>query len=205
MAPVPSEVEGVDTLERIAEDVRACSASRHFPITQERPATHAVPGEGNGEAPDVMFVGEAPGGDEDLTGRPFVGRAGKLLTDMIRAMGYQREEVFIANICKCRPEGNRKPAQDEMTCCFGFLRRQIRLVRPKTIVALGATAVQGLLPGETTGITRLRGQWREFEGIPVMPTFHPSYLLRDPNQKKFAWSDLKAVLARLGRQPPQKA
>ena len=186
-------------------DVRACAASRHCPITQERPVTNAVPGEGNGESPEVMFVGEAPGADEDWSGRPFVGRAGKLLGEMIRAMGYRREEVFIANICKCRPADNRKPAAEEMACCFGFLRRQIRLVRPKVIVALGTTAVQGLLPDEKLNITRLRGHWREFGGIPLMPTFHPSYLLRDPNQKKYAWSDLKAVLARLGRAVPQKA
>ncbi|MBQ9726938.1 MAG: uracil-DNA glycosylase [Kiritimatiellae bacterium] len=161
--------------------------------------TKAVPGEGNGTGPDVMFVGEAPGADEDLQGRPFVGRAGQLLDKMIAAMGYARADVFIANILKCRPPGNRTPTPDEMSVCIPFLKRQIALVRPKAIVALGATAWRGLSGDPGASISRVRGIWQSFEGIPVMPTFHPAYLLRCPSAKRTAWEDLKLVLARLGR------
>ena len=161
--------------------------------------TKAVPGEGNGSAPEVMFIGEAPGADEDLQGRPFVGRAGQLLDKMIAAMGFRREEVFIANILKCRPPGNRTPTPDEMSVCIPFLKKQIALVRPKTIVALGATAWKGLSGDPGASISRVRGLWQSFEGIPVMPTFHPAYLLRCPSAKRTAWDDLKLVLAKLGR------
>ena len=168
-----------------------------------RGRTKTVPGQGNAAAPDVMFVGEAPGADEDRQGLAFVGRAGQLLTKMIAAMGYTRDEVFIANICKCRPPENRNPTPEEMAACIPFLKRQIQLVRPKTIVALGNTACLGLLG--RGGITSLRGKWTSFEGIPVMPTFHPAYLLRCPPAKVGAWADLKLVLARLGRPvPPPK-
>ena len=164
--------------------------------------TKAVPGEGNGDAPEVMFIGEAPGADEDLQGRPFVGRAGQLLDKMIGAMGFRRGEVFIANILKCRPPGNRTPTPDEMSVCIPFLKKQIALVRPKTIVALGATAWKGLSGDPGASISRVRGLWQSFEGIPVMPTFHPAYLLRCPSAKRTAWDDLKLVLARLGRAVP---
>jgi DNA polymerase len=148
-----------------------------------------------------MFVGEAPGEDEDVQGLAFVGKAGQLLTKMIQAMGCTREEVFIGNILKCRPPNNRTPLPDEIEICLPYLKAQIAILKPKVIVALGATSVRGLLKLET-GITRLRGKWLSFEGIDLMPTFHPSYLLRTPSAKKEAWEDLKAVLARLGRTPP---
>jgi DNA polymerase len=148
-----------------------------------------------------MFIGEAPGEDEDIQGLAFVGPAGQLLTLMIEAMGFTREEVFIANILKCRPPLNRKPQPNEMDCCLPFLKAQIALLKPKAIVALGGTAVQGLLKIEV-GITRLRGQWHTFEGIDVMPTFHPAYLLRNPSAKREVWEDLKEVLRRIGRPVP---
>ncbi len=149
-----------------------------------------------------MFVGEGPGADEDAQGLAFVGRAGQLLTKMIAAMGYTREQVFIGNIVKCRPPNNRVPTPEEMAGCIPYLKQQIAIIQPKYIVCLGATAARGLVQ-ETQGITKVRGQWREFEGIPVMLTFHPAYLLRDGSKKKYAWDDLKAVLARLGKTPPQ--
>lgn len=150
----------------------------------------------------VCFVGEGPGADEDAQGLPFVGKAGQLLDKMIGAMGLDRDEVYIANIVKCRPPKNRKPEVDEMSACVGYLRRQLDLVQPEVIVALGATAVQGLL-GTSQGITRMRGNWKLYEGrIAVMPTFHPAYLLRSPAAKREVWEDLKAVLRHLGRPVP---
>lgn len=186
------------TLEGIAAEIAAC---RRCGLCETR--TKTVPGQGNGNSPEVMFVGEGPGADEDAQGLAFVGRAGKLLTQMIAAMGFSREELFIGNIVKCRPPGNRVPTPEEMAGCIPYLKRQIALVKPRLIVCLGATAARGLV-GETQGITRVRGQWREFEGIPAMLTFHPAYLLRDPSKKRLAWEDLKAVLARLGRTPPAR-
>ncbi|HRV31355.1 MAG TPA: uracil-DNA glycosylase, partial [Kiritimatiellia bacterium] len=162
---------------------------------------NTVPGQG-ALNPDIMFVGEGPGADEDAQGLAFVGRAGQLLTKMIAAMGYTREQVFIGNIVKCRPPNNRVPTPEEMAGCIPYLKQQIAIIQPKYIVCLGATAARGLVQ-ETQGITKVRGQWREFEGIPVMLTFHPAYLLRDGSKKKYAWDDLKAVLARLGKTPPQ--
>jgi len=150
-----------------------------------------------------MFIGEGPGADEDALGRPFVGKAGKLLDKMIEAMGSRREEIFIANVVKCRPPNNRKPMREEMDMCLPYLRQQIRLIRPKIIVGLGGTAMEGLL-GKPAGITRMRGIWQEYEGIKLMPTFHPSYLLRDPSKKKDAWLDLQAVLKELGKEPPSR-
>lgn len=146
-----------------------------------------------------MFIGEAPGADEDEQGLAFVGRAGQLLTKMIAAMGYTREEVFIANICKCRPPNNRTPTFEEMAACIPFLKRQIAIVHPKVIVALGNTALLGLLG--TPGIMRLHGQWKKFEGIPLMPTYHPAYLLRLPAAKRDCWNDLKLVMKHLGKTP----
>lgn len=159
---------------------------------------HLVFGEGAVPA-DLMFVGEGPGEQEDLQGRPFVGRAGELLTKMIEAMGLSRERVFIANVVKCRPPGNRDPEPGEVTACLPVLRAQIRLVRPRVIVSLGRVSAQTLL--ETSApIGRLRGQWQRFGGVDLMPTFHPAYLLRSPEKKKEAWQDLQLVMERL-REP----
>jgi uracil-DNA glycosylase len=153
---------------------------------------------------ELMFIGEAPGADEDDQGEPFVGKAGQLLTRIIQAMGLTRETVYIGNILKCRPDtpgqaaGNRKPTPDEMKTCIPFLHEQIDLIRPKVIVALGATAVEGLL-GKTIGITRLRGNWKTYRGIPLMPTYHPAYLLRNqaPSEKRRVWEDMLQVMERL--------
>ena len=133
-----------------------------------------------------------------------MGRAGQLLTKMITAMGLTRDEVFIGNILKCRPPGNRKPLPDEMEVCFPYLNRQIEQLRPKVIIALGATALQGLVD-ISGGITKLRGKWLSYEGIDLMPTFHPAYLLRNPSAKADVWHDLQSVLHRIGRQVPGKA
>ncbi len=159
-------------------------------------------GEGNPHA-RLMFIGEGPGADEDLQGRPFVGKAGQLLDKMIGAMQFTREEVFIANIVKCRPPGNRVPDEKEAEACIGYLKRQIELVQPEVIVLLGATAVRFLLE-KTEGITRLRGNWQAYNGIPVMPTYHPAFLLRQESAKRAAWSDLKMVMQALGKTLPQK-
>ena len=165
---------------------------------------NVVFGVGNIDA-ELMFVGEAPGADEDAQGEPFVGRAGQLLTRIIQAMGLTRESVYIGNILKCRPDtpgqsaGNRKPTPEEMQTCIPFLHEQIDLIRPKVIVALGATAVEGLL-GKTIGITKLRGNWRTYRGTPLMPTYHPAYLLRNqaPSEKRRVWEDMLQVMEKLG-------
>ena len=159
----------------------------------------------------LMFVGEAPGADEDEQGEPFVGKAGQLLTKIIQTMGFTRHTVYIANILKCRPDtpgqsvGNRKPTPEEMKTCLPYLLTQIDLIQPKVIVALGATAVDGLL-GKTAGITKLRGQWQKFRGVPVMPTYHPAYLLRNQalGEKRKVWEDMLHVLERLGRPISEK-
>jgi DNA polymerase len=164
---------------------------------------NVVFGVGNIET-ELMFVGEAPGADEDEQGEPFVGKAGQLLTKIIQAMGLQRESVYIANILKCRPDtpgqaaGNRKPTPEEMQTCIPYLHEQIDLIGPKVIVALGATAVEGLL-GKTVGITRLRGNWQTYRGIPLMPTYHPAYLLRNQSlsEKRRVWEDMLAVMETL--------
>jgi DNA polymerase len=157
---------------------------------------HIVLGTGNPEA-NLMFVGEAPGADEDAQGEPFVGAAGQLLTKMIKAMGYERSEVYICNIIKCRPPNNRNPEPDEIAACEQFLRKQIAIVQPRIIVALGKFAAQ-FLCGESTPITRLRGNLRTYNEIPVMPTYHPAFLLRDESRKGEAWADLKHVMALMG-------
>jgi len=152
----------------------------------------------------LMFVGEAPGADEDEQGEPFVGKAGQLLTKIIQTMGLQRADVYIANILKCRPDtpgqsaGNRKPTPEEMQTCIPYLHEQIDLIRPKVLVALGGTAVEGLL-GKTIGITKLRGNWQMYRGIPLMPTFHPSYLLRNQGlkEKRQIWEDMLQVMEKL--------
>jgi len=162
---------------------------------------NVVFGVGNPRA-EIMFVGEAPGRDEDSQGEPFVGRAGELLTKIIAAMGCNREEVYIANVLKCRPPENRTPLPHEVTNCLPYLISQIELIQPKIIVALGATAVRALLDVQL-GITKMRGHWYTFRDIPIMPTFHPAYLLRNPGAKKEVWEDMKAVLEKLGREVPK--
>jgi uracil-DNA glycosylase len=159
----------------------------------------------------LMFIGEAPGADEDEQGEPFVGKAGQLLTKIIQATGLQRADVYIGNILKCRPDtpgqsaGNRKPTADEMATCIPYLHEQIDLIRPRVIVALGATAVEGLL-GKTLGITKLRGTWKTYRGIPLMPTYHPAYLLRNQamSEKRRVWEDMLAVMEKLGMPISQK-
>lgn len=162
--------------------------------------TQAVPGEGNRKA-ELMFVGEAPGRDEDLQGRPFVGRAGQLLTRIIQAMGFQREEVYIANVIKCRPPENRTPKPDEVKACSPYLVKQIELIKPRVIVALGKVAAEFLL-NTNKSMSEIRGNFGQYAGIPVMPTFHPSYLVRNEGNKeikKMVWEDMKKVLKLLGR------
>lgn len=179
--------------ETLREAVRTCTLC---PLREGR--TNTVFGEGDPNA-DLMFIGEGPGAEEDAQGRPFVGRAGQLLTKMIEAMQFTREEVFIANIVKCRPPGNRVPEKEEAACCVPYLIRQIELIQPKVLVLLGNTSLKHLL--DKTGITRLHGEWLDFRGTAVMPTFHPSFLLRDPRQKRPAWEDLQKVMAKLGKSP----
>lgn len=182
----------------LSTTVMACVKCRELARTR----TNVVFGVGNRQA-ELMFIGEAPGADEDEQGEPFVGRAGQLLTKIIEAMGLKREEVYIANVLKCRPPNNRPPLPDESVNCLPYLRRQIELIQPKVIVALGATAVRSLLHVEIA-ITKMRGNWYEFQGIPMMPTFHPAYLLRNPPAKREVWQDMQTVLAKLGRPVPKK-
>jgi uracil-DNA glycosylase family 4 len=152
---------------------------------------------------DLMFVGEAPGADEDIQGIPFVGRAGQLLTKMIEAMGFTRDGVYIANVIKCRPPENRNPDPDEIASCEPFLLRQIAAIEPKVIVALGSFAAKTLLKTQSP-ISRLRGRAYDYQGAKLVPTFHPSYLLRSPGQKREAWEDLKLALSLLGREVPTR-
>ena len=158
--------------------------------------TNVVFGVGNPNA-DLMFVGEAPGRDEDLQGEPFVGRAGQLLTDIIKAMKLTREQVYIANVIKCRPPENRNPEADELDACRPFIRRQVELIKPRVIVTLGRFGLQSLTE-KSYGITAVRGQWLDYNGIKLMPTYHPAYLLRNPAAKKDVWADMKKVMAELG-------
>jgi uracil-DNA glycosylase len=174
------------SLEAIREDLGECTRCK---LHQHR--THIVFGEGNPSA-RLVFVGEGPGADEDATGRPFVGRAGQLLDKIIEAIGLKRDEVYITNIVKCRPPQNRTPERDEVATCEQFLFRQLALIRPRVIVALGSPAFQCLLRTKET-ITRARGEWRDWNGIKVLPTFHPAYLLRVPEKKREAWEDMKKV------------
>lgn len=186
-------------LEVLAAEVRTCTRCA---LHTER--TQTVFARGTGSS-GLCFVGEGPGADEDAQGYPFVGPAGQLLDRMIAAMGFARDDVYVCNIVKCRPPRNRKPEADEMAACRPYLVEQLRLVEPRVIVALGATAVEGLL-GIGGGITRLRGKWRLYRGeIPVMPTFHPAYLLRTPAAKREVWSDLQEVLRQMGRPVPRSA
>ena len=176
-------------LREVLGDCRRCK------LSQGR--TRIVYGVGNPDA-DVLFVGEGPGRDEDLQGEPFVGRAGQLLTDIItKGMKLRREDVYIANVVKCRPPQNRDPEPDEVASCEPFLIRQIELVKPRVIIALGTFAAQTLVRSAAP-ISRLRGQWHDYYGIRLMPTFHPAYLLRNPGDKRLVWEDIKSVLRELG-------
>jgi len=213
---IPSRPEAgvsdpVKALKLIREDIGDCTRCRL--ATQGR--KQIVFGVGN-PAADLMFVGEAPGADEDLQGEPFVGRAGQLLTNMIKAMGIGREQVYIANIIKCRPPNNRTPERDECETCSPFLMRQIASIQPKVIVALGAVAAKSLL-AINDSMSNLRGRWYEFKPTGVRShdpswtsaklavTYHPAFLLRDPRQKKEAWKDLQMVMKELGLKAPAKA
>lgn len=198
-AGAPAAASKQRALDDLRQRVLGCVKCSHLAAAR----TNVVFGVGNPDA-DLMFVGEAPGADEDLQGEPFVGKAGQLLTKIIQTMGLSRETVYIANILKCRPDmpagssGNRKPTPQEMQTCISHLHEQIDIIQPKVIVALGATAVEGLL-GRTEGITRLRGHWREYRGIPLMPTYHPAYLLRNQamSEKRRVWEDMLQVMEKL--------
>ena len=184
------------TLQAIREDIGDCTRCKLATLGRKQ----IVFGVGNPNA-DLMFVGEGPGADEDIQGIPFVGRAGQLLTKMIEAMGFAREDVYIANVVKCRPPENRNPEPDEIESCEPFLFRQIDSIKPAVIVALGAFAARTLLRTQDP-ISRLRGRLFDYHGAKLIPTFHPSFLLRSPGQKKYAWEDLKKALAVMGRQAP---
>jgi uracil-DNA glycosylase len=185
-APEPGLPESNETFDQIWADVGNCTRCS---LCQGR--TNIVHTEGKRNA-RLMFIGEAPGADEDAQARPFVGRAGQLLTRIIEAIGMKREEVLIGNINRCRPPGNRAPMPDEVAMCKPFLLREIASARPEVIVVLGNTAMKNLLDTRE-GITRLRGIFQDYKGIKVMPTFHPAYLLRDPSKKRETWEDLKKV------------
>ncbi|AMV71976.1 hypothetical protein JCM30471_04740 [Desulfuromonas carbonis] len=179
-----------ETLEEIRTELEDC---RRCPLCQGR--KRVVFGVGDPRA-RVVFVGEAPGREEDETGEPFVGEAGRLLDRILLAMGLSRPEVYICNVIKCRPPGNRDPQPEEIAACEPYLKRQLAAIRPQLIVTLGKFAAQTLLQ-DPSPISRLRGHWREYQGIPLMPTFHPAYLLRTPSGKREVWEDMKQVLARL--------
>jgi uracil-DNA glycosylase family 4 len=183
-------VEG-DTLERIREDLGECTRCR---LHERR--NKIVFGAGNSRA-ELVFVGEGPGHDEDVQGLPFVGRAGKLLTQMIEAMGLTREQVYICNVVKCRPPENRKPEDDEVATCSPYLYRQLDVIAPKAIVCLGGTAAQALLKTKDS-ISRFRGTWFDFRNTKLLATYHPAYLLRNPAAKGEVWKDLQKVMAHLG-------
>ena len=182
-------------LKLIREDIGDCTRCR-----LHKGRTNLVFGVGNVNA-DLMFVGEGPGADEDAQGEPFVGRAGQLLNNMISAMGIKREDVYIANVVKCRPPSNRTPEKDECDTCSPFLMRQIDVVQPKVIVALGAVAAKNLL-AVSDSMANLRGRWYDFRDSKLAVTYHPAYLLRDPRQKKETWKDLQMVMKFLGLKPP---
>ena len=199
-APViePSLPPSNETLEDIWQDIGDCTRCG---LCSGR--TQVVNTHGNRKA-RLMFVGEAPGADEDAQGKPFVGRAGQLLTKMIEAMGLKREDVIIGNVNRCRPPGNRQPTLEEAAICRPFLFREIATVRPEVIVVMGNTALRNLLEIKA-GISSVRGQFRDYQGIKVMPTFHPAYLLRDPSKKRETWEDLKKVMEHLDSSAPTSA
>ncbi len=194
----PAPQDKVAALQLIREDIGDCTRCR-----LHKGRTNLVFGVGNPYA-DLMFVGEGPGADEDAQGEPFVGRAGQLLNNMITAMGLKREQVYIANVVKCRPPGNRTPEKDECDICSPFLLRQIEVIQPKVIVALGAVAAKTLL-AMNDSMANLRGRWYDFRGARLAVTYHPAYLLRDPRQKKEAWKDLQMVMKYLGLVAPGKS
>ncbi|MGE5323428.1 MAG: uracil-DNA glycosylase [Actinomycetota bacterium] len=203
-ASVPESAEALSiiqdkpaALQAIRDDIGDCTRCR-----LHKGRTKLVFGVGNPNA-ELMFVGEGPGADEDAQGEPFVGRAGQLLNNMISAMGLKREDVYIANVVKCRPPGNRTPERDECDTCSPFLLRQIEVIKPKVIVALGAVAAKNLL-AVNDSMANLRGRWYDFRGAQLAVTYHPAYLLRDPRQKKEAWKDLQMVMKHLGLTPPAK-
>jgi DNA polymerase len=201
-ASLPSLFESIDrivddTLPRIREDIGDCTRCK-----LHKGRTNIVFGVGNPKA-ELMFVGEGPGHDEDIKGEPFVGRAGKLLTQMIEAMSLRREDVYIANVVKCRPPENRLPEKDEITTCSPFLMRQIDVIKPKVVCCLGSCAAQTLLQ-TTQGISRFRGEWFDFRGAKLIATYHPAYLLRNPPAKSEVWKDLQKVMAVLGLQPRKR-
>ena len=184
----PTLPEPTETIEQIRAEIGPdCTRCKLSQLGRSQ----VVNSVGNFNA-DLMFVGEAPGADEDRLGEPFVGRAGQLLTDIIKAIGFERSQVFIGNINRCRPPGNRAPEEDESSVCKPFLLREVAVVRPKVIVVLGATAAQNLLETKTP-ISKMRGRFHDYAGVKVMPTFHPAYLLRDPNKKREVWEDMKLV------------
>ena len=185
-----------ETLEQIWADIGDCTRCG---LCEGR--TQVVNTHGNRTA-RLMFVGEAPGADEDAQGKPFVGRAGQLLTKMIEAMGMKRDDVIIGNVNRCRPPGNRQPTLEEAAICRPFLFREIAAIQPEVIVVMGNTALRNLLEVRE-GITRVRGKFQDFRGIKVMPTFHPAYLLRDPSKKRETWEDLKIVMDYLEKNPPK--
>jgi DNA polymerase len=200
--PAQSTKPSVDpaaALRLIREDLGDCTRCR----LHKQGRQQIVFGVGNPRA-DLMFIGEAPGADEDIQGEPFVGRAGQLLNNMIKAMGLRREDVYIANIIKCRPPGNRTPEREECETCSPFLFRQIEVVKPKAIVALGAVAAKTLL-AINAPMSELRGRWYDFRGTKLAVTYHPAFLLRDPRQKKEAWRDLQMVMKELGLVAPLRA
>ena len=195
--PLPVIHDKTAALKVIREDIGECTRCR-----LHKGRTKLVFGVGNVNA-DLMFVGEGPGADEDAQGEPFVGRAGQLLNNMISAMGLKREDVYIANVVKCRPPGNRTPEKDECDTCSPFLMRQIDVIRPKVIVALGAVAAKNLL-AVNDSMANLRGRWYDFRDSKLLVTYHPAYLLRDPRQKKEAWKDLQMAMKCLGLEAPKK-
>jgi uracil-DNA glycosylase len=195
--PVLNAVRDVEAeLRAIREDIGDCTR-----CVLHKGRKNLVFGVGNPRA-ELMFVGEGPGADEDAKGEPFVGRAGQLLNKMIEAMGLKREDVYIANVVKCRPPDNRTPERDEMETCGPFLFRQIAAIQPKVIVALGATATKALL-NVNEPMSALRGRWHDFRGTKLVATYHPAYLLRDPRQKGEAWKDLQMAMTELGLKPPK--
>jgi DNA polymerase len=189
-APADTVDVNTPTLQDIRQELGDC---HRCPLCQKR--THIVFGEGNPQA-RLAFVGEAPGADEDMQGRPFVGKAGQLLTKIIQAMGLTRQDVYICNILKCRPPGNRNPKPDEITTCEPFLVKQLQVIQPKVICALGTFAAHTLLKTEVP-ITILRGRFHTYQGIHLMPTYHPAYLLRNPGAKKQVWEDMQMIMKTL--------
>ena len=197
--PESGVTDPAQALRIIREDLGDCTRCR----LHQQGRKQIVFGVGNPQA-ELMFIGEAPGADEDQKGEPFVGRAGQLLTNMIKAMGVQREDVYIANIIKCRPPGNRTPERDECETCSPFLMRQIAAIKPKVIVALGAVAAKTLL-AVNAPMSEFRGHWYDFRGTKLAVTYHPAFLLRDPRQKKETWKDLQMVMKELGMPMPAKS